>query len=448
MKLSFKKVFPAAALMLVFAQGSGVFAQNFTPQIEAKLQWKLDSMKTTHDIQGISAAVFFPNQGFWNGTTGFSHAAVPISANMRFGIGSNTKLFTAVALLKLQESGLLSLDDSLGKWLPPMPNIAPEITLRQLLNHTSGVFDITEIEGYPDTILNDPNRLFQPEEVLTWVQAPLFAPGTGWEYSNTNYLLAGLVFEKAKNLPLEKFIRDSLLVPHGLNAIFFPPFEMVGGTVARPWQNNFAIFNQPRISLESAAWAAGAMYSTAEDLNYWYQYLLAGQIVLPASLDEMLTFVGSGNYGLGISGTVLGGRYCYLHGGSIRGYRSLALFDVASGAVVTVLCNELPAPAQLVAEALLLEIADEFPSVSVFEKMDENAVRVIPNPASGTISVNFNDLITPEGFQVQIFDTKGNLVLQKENAGTGLEIGGLTRGVYFLKIRFERGEISRKIVVE
>lgn len=426
------------AAALLFFWGT-ISAQNLPTQVVAKLQSKLDSMRTAHDIQGVAASVFYPNQGFWQGATGFSAQTLPISIDMKFGIGSNSKLFTAVALLRLQELGQISLNDSLGKWLPPMPNIAPEITVRQLLHHTSGVFEITDVAGYPDSIMNDPNRVFQPEEVVGWVQSPLFAPGTDWSYCNTNYILAGLVFEKAAGQTIEKFLRDSILAPGGLHNTFFPIAETVPPTVARPFINNQPIGNIPRIALESAAWTAGAMYSTAEDMNLWYQKLIGGQIISQPSVTEMLDFSNSGNYGLGIQRVDIQGRTCYVHGGSIRGYRSFVLFDVATGAVIVVLCNELPAPVQLVAEALLLSVAEDFSNVSVGENLVASGLNIYPNPADEVVFFeNIGKIQNLSDVRLLLLNSAGTIV-RTENRNTlpfKFDRKELPPGVYFFKLEF------------
>ena len=98
-----------------------------------------------------------------------SHSGTPITSDMLFAIGSNTKLFTAVLLLKLAENNLIQLDDSLHKHLPSFNNIDSNINIRQLLNHTSGIADVSSISGYPDSMLTNPNRVFTASEIITWV---------------------------------------------------------------------------------------------------------------------------------------------------------------------------------------------------------------------------------------------------------------------------------------
>jgi D-alanyl-D-alanine carboxypeptidase len=97
------------------------FGQTFSPVLSSRLQTKLDSMKTAYNIKGISASVVYPGQGLWQGTNGFSFNNAPITSDMKFGIASNTKLFTAVTLLKLAENNIINIDDSLHEWLPTFP---------------------------------------------------------------------------------------------------------------------------------------------------------------------------------------------------------------------------------------------------------------------------------------------------------------------------------------
>jgi D-alanyl-D-alanine carboxypeptidase len=269
-------------LLIAFALlriGNVAHAQYFDSTLAAKLQTSLDSVRAANSIRGISASVIYPGQGMWQGTSGVSYSTVPITSAMEFGIASNTKLFTAVALLKLAENGLVEIDDSLYRWLPTFGNIDPTITVRQILNHTSGIEDVTNYPGYADSILSNPNRIFTPYELMNWVGPPLFPAGTGWSYSNTNYVLAGMVFESASGQNIARFLRDSVLTPLQLDSTFFDVHESVLGTIAHPWQNGIDISSTPRISLNSSAWAAGAMYSTSGEMAQWYQALMGGRVL-------------------------------------------------------------------------------------------------------------------------------------------------------------------------
>ena len=196
-----------------------VNAQIFDPVLASELQNKIDSVRIADNLKGISSCVIVPGVGTWKGVSGISHAGNPINSDMEFGIASNTKLFTGVLLLKLAENNVINLDDSLHAYLPTFNNIDSNITIRQLLNHTSGLDDVTSVPGYPDSILTNPNRIFTPSELMTWAGPPLFAAGTSWSYCNTNYLLAGMVAESATGLSYGKLLRDSILNPLQLDSI-------------------------------------------------------------------------------------------------------------------------------------------------------------------------------------------------------------------------------------
>ncbi|MFM7768527.1 MAG: serine hydrolase domain-containing protein, partial [Bacteroidota bacterium] len=294
-------------------------AQSFDPVLAGRLQNVIDSMRTTNNIKGLSACVIYPGVGTWKGVSGVSHFGTPINSDMEFGIASNTKLFTGVLMLKLAESGLLTLEDSLHEHLPTFNNIDSSITIRQLLNHTSGLDDVTSVPGYSDSILNDPNRIYTAAELITWAGQPLFPAGTDWNYCNTNYLLAGMIAESVTGQPYGQLLRDDILTPLQLDSTFLDVYDSVIYAIANPWQNGFNNNAIPRKSLNSAAWAAGAMYSTSGEMVQWYDALMNGQVLSPSSFQELTTFVGSGNYSMGIAETNVVNRTVWCHGGAIWG---------------------------------------------------------------------------------------------------------------------------------
>ncbi len=402
-----------------------VSAQRFDPFLSERLQKKLDSLKTAYAITGISASILLPGEDWWKGTTGVSKGTVQIKSDMEFGIASNTKLFTAVTLLKLAEQQILGLDDSLHQWLPQQANIDPNITIRQLLNHTSGLADYNNFAGYPDSILSNPNRIFTPGELIQWVGPPLFAAGTSWDYCNTNYLLAGMIAESATGRKIAPLIRENILNPLQLDSTFFDVQETVTGTIANPWQMGIDIGSIPRNSLNSAAYSAGAMYSTSSEMAQWYQKLMGGALLQPTSFQQMTTFVGSGNYGLGLSKIVVAGRTCFAHGGSIRGYASFMLYDTTTKATICVLMNSNPAPARLVAEQLLLTMAS-FPLSSGEPSGAKAHVLPYPNPCATLLHV-----AGARGYE--IYNSQGQLILQSAAATTEINVETLPQGLYYLK---------------
>lgn len=327
-------------LVLFVATLQTTKAQSFNVNLAQKLQDTLDYLVSTNvNTKGISASVYYPGQGIWRGASGISNVGVPITTTMKLNLASNSKLYTAVMLLKLAENNILSLEDSLFEWIPNYPNINPNTTLRQLLNHQSGISDMYLTQVQFDTILNYPNTNWSAAAVLGIVGAPQFAPGAGYYYSNTNYILAGMVAESATGYHISQLIRDSILTPLQLDSTFYAPNEVVTGAVATPWKNGNV--NVIPLSFTSAVGAAGAIYSTASEVVQWYIALMAGQILNANSLSEMTTFLS--NYGLGIAKYTFNGRTVWGHGGSNpEGYRTRVIYDPCSGAAICGLSNSNP----------------------------------------------------------------------------------------------------------
>ncbi|MFM7757553.1 MAG: serine hydrolase [Crocinitomicaceae bacterium] len=429
------KSFKIIVLLFIFGQIK-IFSQSFDPNLSADLQYTIDSFRTAYNLKGISASVYVPNQGTWQGVTGESHSGVPITPQTGFGIASNTKLFAGVLLLKLAENGLLSLDDSLYQHLPPFNNVDSTITVRQLLNHTSGLSDVN-IAGYPDSMLADPNRVFTPTEIITWVGPPLSAPGTDWYYCNTNYLLAGLIAESVTGQSFSQLLRDSILTPLQLDSTYFAVYETSSVFAAHPWQGGMDFSSTPRTSVNSAAWSAGAMYSTSGEMAQWYKALMNGEVLNQNSLNEMTTFVGSGSYGVGISESTILGRTIWQHGGTIwGGYNSSMMYDVQSGSVICVLINQLPAQAFQVAIQLLTDLVSN--SVGISEQ-NMKITEIYPNPTSEKVKIDLKDA---DVVSYEVKSKNGTTLFEgtltkDENE---ISLSFLAQGIYFISVK--RGSYS------
>ncbi|MFO0228920.1 serine hydrolase domain-containing protein, partial [Gemmatimonas sp.] len=174
-----------------------------------------------------------------------------------------------------------------------------------------------------------------------------------WSYSNTNYQLAGLVAEAAGGRPLHQLVRETLLNPIGVTTPFLDQYEAPTGPLPGGWSGGTVNVMDVRASTYSAAWAAGAYFATPEALARWWQGLMTGQLVGPASLSAMMTTVGPEGYGLGIVRRQLVGRPVWSHTGEIRGFSSVAAFDTARRFTVVLIANENPAPVTLIAGALV-----------------------------------------------------------------------------------------------
>ena len=261
----------------------------------------------------------------------------PMKTDFRFRIGSVTKTFTATVVLQLAGENRLNLDDSIEKWLPGVIQgngyDAKQITVRQMLNHTSG---IAEYSKSKEADFTNPKRMYTAEELVKigLSAPPDFAPGTGWSYSNTGYVLLGMLIEKVTGNSYAEEIENRIIEPLELSNTFLP-----GNSSVIPGTNHARGYVQPDGASElkdvtyynpSAGSSAGDMISTADDLNKFFSYLLGGKLLKEQQLKQMLTTVPTGiaeigRYGLGIYETKLpNGVSIWGHSGGIPGFITFA----------------------------------------------------------------------------------------------------------------------------
>jgi CubicO group peptidase (beta-lactamase class C family) len=196
-----------------------------------KLQSALDRVRASSGARGLAAAVI-TSSGMWQGTSGFSvpSSDVSIQPQMRFSIASMTKTFTAALIMQLAEEGKLNLDDPISRWVDNYPNITNTITIRQLLTHTSGIYDFTDNPGYLTLITKTPEKQVTLSEVLALVGAPRFPPGRNWEYSSTGFTLLGMVAEAITRQPVHLEFRRRFLEPLQLRGTYLKPPNRRPGT--------------------------------------------------------------------------------------------------------------------------------------------------------------------------------------------------------------------------
>ncbi|MCO5995912.1 serine hydrolase domain-containing protein [Actinoallomurus rhizosphaericola] len=280
-------------------------------------------------------------------------ARVPADGYVR--IGSNTKTFTAVVVLQLVGEGKIRLDAPIETYLPNLIRgdgiDGRHITVRQLLQHTSGLPNYTSILA--NGLLPYLHRYFEPRELLdlALAQKADFAPGTKWEYSNTNYAVAGLLVEKVTGRPISEEITRRVIDRIGLRHTYFPG---VGDqTIREPHPHGYH-HDDPKAPLTdvtvmdpSFGWAAGELISTPSDVDRFFTALLGGRLLAPAQLKEMRTTVpapdlGTGvRYGLGLTSTPLScGGLVWGHGGDIDGF-STTNGATEDGRAATIAVTEL-----------------------------------------------------------------------------------------------------------
>ena len=266
--------------------------------VEDQLQDVLDKGIAKYDIHGVSATVIFPDGEIWNGVSGISHDKVPIEPKMLFAIGSVTKNFIAALTLSLAEEEVLSLDDQLSMWLPSYPYVDGDITIRQLLNHTSGLYMFWDNQEIWDELKNDRTRYWTPEEVLKYIKEPCFTAGEGWRYSNTNYLLLAMIINEATGSNLSTELHNRFYQPLGLSDFYLSQEESIPAHQAHVYSDNFEegtpirdVTFLPRTSHESITYGSSGIFTTSENLARWSHALFGGNILEEQSLNEMLNFI-------------------------------------------------------------------------------------------------------------------------------------------------------------
>lgn len=429
-------------------------AQEVDSGLAATLQQKLEEQLGNTGAPGISAALWMEGEGLWRGATGISGSdGSPVTSDLRFGIASITKTFVATLILRLQEEGKLSLDDSLHSWLPRSPWLVGETTIRQLLNHTSGIYNFWTHPTFWDRIREDLGHHWTHEEILaTFMDRWYFWPGTRYQYSSTNYTLLGRIAEAADG-PVEQSLRDRFWTPLDLKSFYLAGYEAETGERAVGWADldsdgiaeDAAHWYAP--AMHSVKWTTGGLFATAADVTIAGRELLLGTLVSPESLQEMLTFVptaGDG-YGLGIIRFRSMDTVFYGHSGNTVGYSSFFVCSPERRVCATALLNQTGLPAHDVVNALL-ETALEFDQTSTASgRTPEVPVALalrpaFPNPAQDVAFIPF-ELREAGPVRVEVFDMTGRrMAAPREGhfaAGSNLlrlEMGAWATGPYFYRV--------------
>jgi D-alanyl-D-alanine carboxypeptidase len=264
----------------------------------------------------------------------------PVAPDTIFRIGSITKQFTTAMLMMLVERGRLSLDDPISRYLPEIPR-SDGITVRHLLNHTSGIHSYTD-KVFVETRATRQHTIDEMVAYIAGQAAPIdFAPGTDYRYNNSGYILAGAIVERLTGKTYSAALQDMILTPLGLADTAFDDERLVLPRRAKGYAGRDGVLGHPMPLAVSAAGSAGAMRSTASDLLRWHAALLGGKVVKPESLTLMTrpSTLKDGSpvaqlatpdppeqapmgYGLGLSVGTHGGRRVVGHWGAINGFNA------------------------------------------------------------------------------------------------------------------------------
>lgn len=311
---------------------------------------QLLSETTTSGVPGMVMSIYKPGEGLWLGGSGKADLKneVLMKPCQILRMGSTVKTFTAVTILKLKEEGRLNLDDKAALYLPAwaIDHIAnaDKASIRQLLNHSSGIYNYIQSARFQTASLNDLLKEWKPEDLLAYARgkAAYFEPGTDVYYSNTNYIFLGMIIEKVSGKPFWEVFRDKIFIPLGLSSTVFAATNNVPGNIVRGYVDffsNFQVVDATYFSGWDYFTADGGLISNVYDMNVFLQKLFDGSIINSASLAEMLTTIPPLKpdtdffpiqYGLGIFRITTSFGDAYMHSGDAIGYNASMLYFPAS----------------------------------------------------------------------------------------------------------------------
>ena len=323
---------------------------------------------------------------------------IPPRADTHFRAASNTKTMTAAVIVLLVQEGKLRFDDPVSKYVQGVPN-GDNITISQLLKMRSGLYNYTSAPELAESLDHDPTRAWTPEELLAiaFKRPPLFAPGTQYDYCNTNYALLGAIAEKLEGAPLAKIFQDRLFGPLRMKHTLLP--ANTSNAIPEPYSHgylygssSYALVDAPYpADLQAAAkagtlepnddtaqnpsyaLAAGGVISTADDLAIWIRALAGGKLFHADYQRQWLDSLESQDpgkprgqkYGYGISQISFGPNSVYFHGGEMPGYNSFMGYDPVNDVTLVIWTNlTLSLDAEPTANIIMLRMLDQIYSVS------------------------------------------------------------------------------------
>ncbi|MFE3205331.1 serine hydrolase domain-containing protein [Embleya sp. NPDC059237] len=315
------------------------------PAIVARLDEVIAQTRRETGVPGVTVGLWFPGRGSYVRSTGVADTATgaPMTPDLYMRIGSETKTFTVTALLELVDEGRLRLDDPISAYIDGVPD-GDHITIRQLAEMRSGLFSYTADPDFVQAFLSDPSRPFTPQELLDYAfrHPNVFAPGSAFQYSNTNTVLLGLVVEKLGRMPLAEFIHRRVTGPAHLRHTLFPRGAEFPAPHAHGYTNQ-TLTGEVADTTDwnpSWGWAAGAMISDLHDLRRWAKVVATGTLLSPEVQEQREKFVpvpgfDDAGYGLGLFRV----RGWVGHNGSLPGYESVTMYLPEQDATMVILLN-------------------------------------------------------------------------------------------------------------
>ena len=372
----------AGAIVIVFASDAFAAQPTQVERVQAALDAWLAAQAQVEKVTGIAAYISFGAAGpaieAFAGKVGRDPDSGPVDQDTLYQMGSTSKSFTAAVVLQLEAAGKLSIDDTLGKWLPEYP-AWKDVTIRRLLNMTSGIPTYSETEWMSQAWVKEPMRDFTFKELVdaAYPSATNQLPvNKGYFYSNTNYILAGMIAEKASGKSFRDLVHELVIEPHGLTSTFYEASTYPESVIKRLshgyFQNEACTeyqpeckesWNAPIIGRDmrngSVSWmqSAGGGVASARDVDRWMRAVFGGKVVPAKQQKEWMELISSktgepiatvsaddpGGFALGLGYKILGplGAQWFYEGESL-GYRTLYVWIADQDLMITVQTNSQP----------------------------------------------------------------------------------------------------------
>ncbi len=444
---------------------------------KVKLAAEFDKILSTQfksDGPGCAALVAYKGEIIYKKAFGLANIenTVPMNADMIFRIGSITKQFTAIAILRLLEQGKLDLQDELTKYIPDYPVNGKKITIEHLLTHTSGIKSYTGMEEFNAAIQGKDMKV--DELIAFFKNQPMdFDPGTNWKYNNSGYVLLGAILEKITGKPYGEYIEETIFKPLGMkNSLYGSNSKIIPNRASGYDPAKAGIQNASYLSM-TLPYAAGSLMSSVEDLYKWNRALRSNQMVKRETLEKAFTGYKlqtgrNTHYGYGWSVGDIGNHRVIEHSGGIPGYLSDALYAPEDDIFIAVLSNCTCNPPDGLLQkmtASVLGVSQDYKAFAVDSTILKQYTGIFEseNGDSRVITSEANQLFSQRKggprFKISayekdkfFFETSSSLIrFVKDGSGklTGLEFkSGITPYEFWKKVDKETAVTSKEIKID
>jgi CubicO group peptidase (beta-lactamase class C family) len=394
-----------ATILLLMVSSVAALAQDLAPKADEIVNAYVKQNKFSGSVLVAKSGKVILSKGY--GMANYE-LDVPNTPQTKFRLGSITKQFTSMAIMQLQERGLLNIEDPITKYLPDLPKeTGDKVTIFHLLTHTSGIPSVTNFPDYAQIKMSK----FSGEKLLAWLKGKTleFAPGENFKYNNSGYILLGYIVEKVSGKPYEQFVQENIFTPLGMKNTGFDRNNVV-------IKNRAAGYTVKGKELENSEYidmtvpgGAGAMYSTVEDLYTWDRALYTEKLVKKATLEKVYTpFKSKYAYGWVVDEQF--NRKRLNHGGGIDGFNTIIVRFLNDDTCIIALSNTVPAtlgPMSQKLAALLFGEKYELPQDEVAAAAARKEIKVDPKIFDAYVgdyqlAPNFIMTVTREGDKLMV----------------------------------------------